>query len=109
EEEGAAVGRFEGADPVRHGTRERAAHVPEELGLEQRLGDGGAVEGHERRTRARARVVERPRDELLAGATLARDADGDARGGEAVERVEHTADARAAPDDHVALATPANG
>ena len=58
------------------GAGERAAHVAEELRLEQRLGDRAAVDRHERPRRAPAVRVDRPRDELLAGAALADDEHG---------------------------------
>ena len=50
---------------------ERALLVAEQLGLEDRLGDRGAVDRDERALRARAVVVERAREQLLAGAALA--------------------------------------
>ena len=59
--------------PRGHGAGERAAHVAEQLGLEQRLGDRAAVDRHEPLRAARAVVVNGARDELLAGAGLAGD------------------------------------
>ena len=47
--------------------------VPEQFGLEQRLGNAGAIDRHERGTRARARREDRPRDDFLADAALAGD------------------------------------
>ncbi len=41
----APVRHFQHADAIAIGTREGAALVPEQLALEQRLGDGGAVDG----------------------------------------------------------------
>ena len=52
---------------------ERALDVAEQLGLEQRLGDRAAVDGDERLVGARRQVVQRARDQLLAGAALAGD------------------------------------
>src|SRR5262245_12460643 len=50
---------------------ERAALVTEQLRLEQRLGQGGAVDLDERHRPARRVVMNRMRDELLARAGLA--------------------------------------
>ena len=52
---------------------ERPLLVPEQLALEQRLGNGGAVDRDKRKGRARAQLVDRLGDELLAGARLAVD------------------------------------
>ena len=57
------------ADRVREG----APDVAEELGFEQLLGNRAAVHGDEHALRAAAVVVDRARDQLLAGAALARD------------------------------------
>ena len=51
---------------------EGAAHVPEQIAREKALGEGAAVDGHER-TRAAAALVHEARDHFLAGARLARD------------------------------------
>ena len=55
------------------GAGEGAAHVAEELRFEQRFRDRTAVERHERRVAARARPVDRLREEFLAGAAVAAD------------------------------------
>ena len=52
---------------------ERALDVAEQLGLEQRFGQRAAVDGHERPARAVAVLMNRARDQLLAGAALADD------------------------------------
>ena len=54
---------------------ERAARVPEELRLEQVLGDRAAVDRDEPVRAARAGVMDRARDDLFAGARLAGDED----------------------------------
>ena len=54
------------------GVGERAAHVTEQLALEERLGDGAAVDGDERPLRAPA-LVESAGDQLFAGAAFAGD------------------------------------
>ena len=76
EEDRAAVRLREQTGRVGHRARERAAHVPEELALEERLGERGAVDRHERPLAAQAVAVDGARDELLARAALARDQDG---------------------------------
>jgi hypothetical protein len=50
--------------------------VAEALALEQRLRERGARDGDERLRGARALVVDRAREQLLAGAALAEDEDG---------------------------------
>ena len=55
---------------VRDRAGEGAAHVAEQLGLEQPLGQRAAVDRHERAARARAVAVDGARDQLLAGAGL---------------------------------------
>ena len=94
EEERAAVGDLEEAAALGVGAGEGAAHVAEERGLEQRLGDGGAGLGDERLAAARAVVVDGARDELLAGAALAVDDDGERGVGHAVEQAEELEHAR---------------
>src|SRR5690606_33661324 len=71
EEEGAAVGAFEGAALRAHGAGEGAALVAEELALGELSGDGAAVDRDERAAAAARDLVDRARDELLAGAALA--------------------------------------
>ena len=73
EEDRAGVRELEApaAQTVRAG--ERALLVPEQLALDHALGERRAVDAHERPRGARARVVDQPRDQLLAGAGLAGD------------------------------------
>jgi hypothetical protein len=73
EEERAVVRELEPARLPRDGAGERALLVAEELALDQIARDRGAVHADERLVLARAVLVERARDELLAGAALARD------------------------------------
>src|SRR5204863_5673599 len=75
QEEAATVRQLELAELLLVRVGERALLVAEELALEQRLRDGGAVERDERLSGARAPIVDRLRDELLAGAALAGDED----------------------------------
>src|SRR5207244_7706809 len=81
EEEGAPVGELEAAEPPLDRSREGAALVSEDLALDERLGNGGAVDGDERALAAVGALVDRPRDQLLAGAALAVDEDRGAAGG----------------------------
>ena len=73
EEHRAAVGRLEGAGAVAVGAGEGAAHVAEELALDEVRADRAAVDDDERLVRARAALDDLGRDELLAGAALAVD------------------------------------
>ena len=62
------------------GAGERAPLVTEELGLDERLHDGGWIDRDERPLAPRPLAVNRPRDQLLAGAALAGDQHGRGRG-----------------------------
>jgi hypothetical protein len=53
---------FELADPLPVGPGEGALLVAEQLALEERLGDGGAVDGEERLVGPVRLLVDRPRD-----------------------------------------------
>ncbi len=61
--------------------------MAEQLGLEQRLGQGRAVHRHERAVGARARVVDGPGDQLLARARLALDEHGGVQPGHARDQL----------------------
>ena len=52
------------------GAREAAAHVAEQLGLEQRVRQAGAVERDERRRGAGAALMNQSCDDFLADARL---------------------------------------
>src|SRR5690606_29100975 len=73
QEDGAAVGELEAAYTVPMRAGERALHVPEELALEQLVGDRRAVDLHEGPVAARAARMDHVRDELLADARLTLD------------------------------------
>ena len=94
EEQGAAVGRLEAARLVADGAGEGAAHVAEQLRLEQVLGDGAAVDGDERALGARRAAVELARDQLLAGAGLAGDEHRDVGGRDLLDLAEDLLHAR---------------
>jgi hypothetical protein len=89
DEERAAVRLFEDTDARLGRTGERAALVTEERGLEERARHGGKVEDDERSGRARALLVERLGEDLLAGARLSFDHDGNVdRGEPRAQRIE---------------------
>ena len=69
--------------PARAG--EGALLVAEQLVLEQRLGDGGAVDGHEGALGAVGELVQRAGQQLLAGAALAQQQHGGVGGGRPLE------------------------
>ena len=77
EEHRAVVGKFKFPSLVLNGTRKRAALKAEELGFEQLGWKRGAVDLHERLVAPKRGRVEGPRHELLAGAALSPDQDGD--------------------------------
>ena len=74
---------------LRVGAGERAAHVAEQLGLEQRLRQRAAVERDERLLAPQRVEVDRPRDELLAGARLARHQDRAVGARDGLDHLEH--------------------
>ena len=94
-----AVGRLEQARPVLGRAGEGAARVSEELALEQRLGDGAAVDRDEGPGRARGLLVDEPRDPLLARAALAGDEDGGIDLGHAARQVHELPHRGALGDD----------
>src|SRR4029450_11994669 len=72
EKQGAAVGKLEAALAALDGAGEGALLVAEDLALQQRLGNGRAVDGHERALPAGRQRVHCPGNELLPGAALDR-------------------------------------
>ena len=107
EEDGAAVRRLEQPLAVAVGAGEGAAHVAEELALEERRCERGAVADDERPVAERREPVERARHELLARAALAGHKRGGGVAGEALDEGEHLEHALRARDDpferHAAL------
>ena len=75
EEDGAVRRHLEQARLVAIRAGEAAADVAEQLGFEERVGQARAVERDERCRRARAALVNQPRDDFLADAGLAGDQD----------------------------------
>ena len=82
---------------------ERSAHVAEELALEQRFDDRGAVHRDETSILARPKTMERFRDQFLAGAGFSGDEHRARVRREAADRVEELLHAGAAPDEAVEL------
>ena len=88
EEQRAALSAFEVADLTAIGAGERATLVPEELALQERFGEGRAVESHERPLRPRAPPVDLLGDHFLADAGLSEDEHGGLHGRELARQVE---------------------
>src|SRR3989475_9133630 len=76
EEQRAAPGLLEPTDLARDGAREGALLVPEQLALEQVLGNGGAVDRDERPRGLRAVMMDGAGHDLLARPRLALDEHG---------------------------------
>ena len=72
EEQRAAIGQREEALAIVDRAGERAAHVAEQLALEQRGGQRAGIDAHHRPIRAQRGVMDGARHQLLAGAALAR-------------------------------------
>ena len=89
EEQRAAVGVLELAAPAPHAGG-GAVLDAEQLGLEQRLDERGAVDRHERPGAARAQLVDLPGDQFLARAALALDEHGEVGGRHALPPVRAT-------------------
>ena len=80
-----------------------AALVTEERALGERRRDGAAVDDDEGLVGARARLVDRLRDELLAGARLARDEHGELGRRGLAQALEHAAHPGARADERPEL------
>ena len=90
---------LEPPDARADGAGEGAAHVAEQLGLQQRLGNRAAVERHERAASPQAVVVNRAGHQLLARACLAGDEHGAVGHRHGLEQLEEIAHRPAAADD----------
>ena len=99
EEEGPAVRRLEEPLLRLHGPGEGAANVPEQLALDQRLGDGGAVDRDEGELLPGAAGVEGGGHQLLPRSALAQDHHVGVGGGDPVDQLEDPQDRLAASDD----------
>src|SRR6185503_556740 len=89
EEQRAAGGGPEVSVLAAGGTRERAAGGAEQLGGGEAERERGHVDADEGAARARPRLVDGRGDELLAGAGLAADEDGDIEAGDPADVVTH--------------------
>ncbi len=103
EEQRPAVGELEPPELLLDRTGERALLVAEQLALEQRLGQRGAVDLDERAVRAPAQAVDRARDQLLARAGLARDEHGRVGRRNALDQLQNRNERTAAADDFLEI------
>ena len=101
QEQRAVVGLLELADVPGGRAGEAAFFVAEEFAFDQLGGHRRAVQGDERPAFARAALVQRARDQLLAGAGFAQDADARLAGRHAVHLRHHAPHALARIDDFV--------
>src|SRR5690606_13509759 len=99
QEERPAVGLLEAPLPLRERAGERALLVPEELRLEERLGESSAVDAHEGPAPARREVVDRRGDQLFARAALSRDEHRGATLRHLLDDLEHALHRRVIPED----------
>src|SRR5207247_3935686 len=101
-----SVDHLNAADTPDNGARKPALHMAEGLPLDEARRDGAAVHLHERPAAAGAPIVDRARDELLAGARLARDEHGRVGGRDLVDFAERGEERQAGSDylDAVVLA-----
>ncbi len=87
EKQGPAIGGLEQAALGRDGAGEGPACVTKQLGFEQGLGQGGAIDRHEGLGRSRRALVDGACDQLLAGTRLAHYQHGRGRGGDACDQL----------------------
>src|SRR2546427_7326082 len=73
QEERAFVGQFETANLLHYGSGERALLVAKKFTFQQIQGNGSTIEPYEGAPTPRAEVVNRARDQLLAGASFSLD------------------------------------
>ena len=94
EEQRAAVGQLPGAEAPLVGPGEGAALVTEHLALDQRGGNGGAVDGNEGLVAPGAELVDGAGDHLLAGAALPGDHHARFRGRDLLHQLHRAAHGR---------------
>ena len=99
EQQRSAFGGREPAGFVFLGVGERPPDVSEELGFDEGLGDGAAVDPDEWSVAARPHVVDRPGDQLLAGAGFALDENGGVASGDEGQEIPNPAHGGALGDD----------
>src|SRR5512133_2357242 len=89
QEHSSATGAFEYTHPTLDGSREGPLLVTEQLALNQSLGDGAAVDLHERSRRARTQFVQQCRCRTLPRTSLAQKHDGRARRSDLGQEASH--------------------
>ena len=99
EKERAAVRGLEPAAPGPDGPGKSAPFMAEQLGLQQPLRNGGAIDGDQRSVFSHARSVNRLRQQILAGAALAFDQYRDIRARHPLHGVQHTNERIASSDE----------
>jgi hypothetical protein len=105
QEDGALIGILELAELPLLGSRERALFEAEELALQELRGQGGAIHLDEGTLAAGRELVQGAGHELLAGAALASDQDGDVRVRHLLDDLAHLAHLGSVPsqDHHLGL------
>ena len=93
------MGELESTDAALGGAREGPALVPEELRLDQRLGERGAIQGDERAVPATALEVNGIGHQFLAGAAPAADQDVHVVGSDLADQAAELLHTPAAPDE----------
>ena len=106
QEERAAIRGFHQTRLPLVSPRERPLLVTKKLALEERLGEPGAVHGHERLEGAGALRVKGPRDQLFARSRLAEQQCRGGRGSDAGGELEHVQERLGAPHEAAALDAP---
>ena len=99
QEERAFVGQFETANLLRDGSGESALLVAKKLAFQQIQRNGSAIQLYERASAPRADVVNRARDQLLAGAGFSLDQHSGIGGRDAFDLFEHRFQSRTVADD----------
>ena len=106
QEQGAAVGQLELAHLACVGPRKRALLVPEQLGFEEGVRNGGEVDGHEGLGAPRPLPMDGARHQLLARAALRRDEDGGRRLRHLGDQLVEPDHGRVAPDQRIEAVGP---
>src|SRR6266849_708258 len=99
EEECTFVGQLETANLLRYGSGERALLVAKELTFQQIQWNCSAIQSYKRTSDPRADVVDRMRDELLAGARFSLDENCGTRRRDAFDLFKHRFQCRTIADD----------
>ena len=94
-----ALGLLDPPDPPLVRAGERSLLVPEQLALDQFPRQTGAVHRHQRLPRPRAELMNRPRDQLFAGATFSGDEHRRLRRRDLAHRLQHLLHGRRFADD----------